>query len=733
MGIKHDVTVELFYSGVWNDHTATDEVFNGDADHGQDIKITIGGTAESGGITPATANLTFNSWRFNPDNVTSDLYGLIDRNTPIRITVDDAVRFVGEVAAWEPRQTLGGDVQVPVRWVQVEAGGELRRIESGTDPLPSSLRTFYTDHATQPAAYWPLDSGDLSDLALPVVGAASFDRIDGNARFSGADIAGWLEPGVSVGDGSVQCFIAGDVTMTSQTPTTIAGDHMRRNAGDARGLDFYLVGNGESGSGERYDWVLDFNPTTTQVRFFQLKVTDSQASTLHDTITSAAAFDDKPHHWRLQLTQDGSDIDWVISMDGESMSTGTVTGETLQGVSSARLIAPSDSSASAPGASHIAVFEGAPPALADTVEAAFGYAGEAAGARFLRVSSESGITATLLGTSADTVHMGPQFRGTLAAQYEDIQNTDGGLIFDTVDDDGVTYKTGRDLWNQDAALTLDYAAFEVAPPLKPILDDKLIRNDVTAERPFGASFRAVDETSVAAVGRYSSKPPVNVFSDLVLGDAAGWWLHVGTTSGTRFAQVTVDLDACPGLVDDVVSTRVGDRIVINNLPAELTPDAASLIVNGWSELAAADRRKVTFNCVPEAPYHVAELEHDEYATVGALDTTVSGDHTATATTLDIDCGADGLWVHESDFDIVIAGERMTVTAVSAGSGTFPNQSQSLTVTRSVNGVVKAQVNGAAVQLFNRAYIGLLHGFKRWIPAGRRPYPRRAHRHEPEHV
>lgn len=696
----HTVTVELFYSGVWNDHTATDEVYNGDADNGDDVKITHGGRSESGGITPATATLVFRSWRFNPDNVTSDLYGLIGRNTPIRITVDDDQRFEGEVAAWTPRQSLGGDVQVPDRWVEVAAAGELRRIEAGTDPLPSSLKTFYLDLATPPVAYWTMEHGALSDAELPVLGDGRI--IWSNTRLEAADVAAWLEPGVKITTGT---SLTAEVTMSTE-PSRWAVDFMRAVDEDAREFRFVVVGNTEDASGWRHDFRMAFDATTGVVELVLDYVGTGAPASVTLTTTAVDVFEGRPHHVRLNTNANGADTNWQVIIDGDTVDSGTIASNTMQGVA---FIAPVSLPGTGPSTafSHIAVFETTVPAVADTFEAAFGYPGEAAGTRFVRLSGESDITDTVAGTAADTVPMGPQFRGTLAAQYAEIAATDDGIIFDTVAGPGVTYKTGRNRYNQDPTLTLDYHAFEVAPPLQPVLDDRGIRNDVTATRRAGSEFRAVDETSVAALGRYTDKPEVNVFSDLVLAASAGWELHVGTSAGTRFAQVTVDLDASPHLVDDVVATNVGDRIAITNLPAELTPDTVSLLVNGWTERAASDRRKITFNCIPEAPFHIAELDHADYAIVGAAFATVTEALIDLEETgISIACGGDGLWSHEVDYDITIGGERMTVTSVGAGSGTFPSQTQQLNVTRHVNGVVKTHAAGAVVNLFNRAYIGL---------------------------
>jgi hypothetical protein len=53
------------------------------------------------------------------------------------------------------------------------------------------------------------------------------------------------------------------------------------------------------------------------------------------------------------------------------------------------------------------------------------------------------------------------------------------------------------------------------------------------------------------------------------------------------------------------------------------------------------------------------------------------------------------------FDINVGGERMTVTNITGGSSP-----QTFTVTRSVNGVVKAQTSGTDVRLFQPAILSL---------------------------
>jgi hypothetical protein len=63
-------------------------------------------------------------------------------------------------------------------------------------------------------------------------------------------------------------------------------------------------------------------------------------------------------------------------------------------------------------------------------------------------------------------------------------------------------------------------------------------------------------------------------------------------------------------------------------------------------------------------------------------------------------GADDIWSTTSlPYPIMVSGEKMTVTACTAAALVSGNWQQTLTVTRSVNGIVKAQLVGTAVNVF----------------------------------
>ncbi|MEU6279511.1 hypothetical protein [Streptomyces sp. NPDC047028] len=92
-----DVRVELSLSGVWTD--VTDDVYVSEK-----ISISRGRADEAARTDPGKCTLTFNngdsnivagiSGRYSPRNPLSDLYGLIGRNTPLRVSVPGPTTYL---------------------------------------------------------------------------------------------------------------------------------------------------------------------------------------------------------------------------------------------------------------------------------------------------------------------------------------------------------------------------------------------------------------------------------------------------------------------------------------------------------------------------------------------------------------------------------------------------------------------------------------------------------------
>lgn len=82
--MAHTAQVELMVGSTWTDLTAAGDVYVEDG-----ITITRGRTAEGGDVDPGTCRLTLNNTggKYSPRKPTSPYYGLIGRNTPLRVSV----------------------------------------------------------------------------------------------------------------------------------------------------------------------------------------------------------------------------------------------------------------------------------------------------------------------------------------------------------------------------------------------------------------------------------------------------------------------------------------------------------------------------------------------------------------------------------------------------------------------------------------------------------------------
>jgi hypothetical protein len=309
--------------------------------------------------------------------------------------------------------------------------------------------------------------------------------------------------------------------------------------------------------------------------------------------------------------------------------------------------------------------------------------------------------------------MGPQRPDTLVNLLRECAVTDGGILFEPRDEAGLAYRTRDSLCNRAASAVLDYAGHEMTG-LEPVDDDRNIHNDVTVTRRSGSSARASQDSgtlSTAAppdgVGRYTEQTQVNTSTDAALPDHASWRLHLGTVDEPRYPAIQLNL-ANPEVAGDqalseaILDLDAGHRLAIVNLPAWLPPGDVSAGVQGLSETLSTFTHEITVNGTPESPWHVGVYDEggSRYSANNARLSAAADATQASISVVSADADT-SVWSHaDGDFDILVGGERMTVTAVGAGPP------QALTVTRSVNGVVKPQAAGTAVELFNPVYYAL---------------------------
>jgi hypothetical protein len=224
--------------------------------------------------------------------------------------------------------------------------------------------------------------------------------------------------------------------------------------------------------------------------------------------------------------------------------------------------------------------------------------------------------------------------------------------------------------------------------LEPTDDDRALVNAASVESPSGASARYVNTESVADVGLYEKKLELGLQESSATRDAASWAVALGTAEGVRWPLVRFDLRTQASLRDDTyLWLDIGDRVDFAGVPAFAGADT-QLIVRGMREEILPHAHYVTLVCAPGEPWNVAYADGDFFVGDDG-DVTVSEDLTTTETDASLSGTLADPPTGPDAYDVVIAGERATVTDVTAGVATL---------TRSVNGVVKAQANGATVRV-----------------------------------
>jgi len=214
--------------------------------------------------------------------------------------------------------------------------------------------------------------------------------------------------------------------------------------------------------------------------------------------------------------------------------------------------------------------------------------------------------------------MGPQTTRELHHFLQEIEDLDQGILKEAKELWGLKYRTRIRLITQPVAVTLSYAAGIISPPLEPVVDDKLTKNDITVKRHKGSSIRVTAEGGTGTmnvaeppdgVGRHRHLLRVAAEADEQLAALAAHLLGLGTAADERYPTVTVNLaragilsNAVAPLMSAVAGVEIGDYIQITNLPFWYPADTAKQLVIGYDETLNAYEWTVTWNCVPANPY-----------------------------------------------------------------------------------------------------------------------------------
>lgn len=686
--------LQLFLNGAWTDVPLL---------LSEGLKITRGHEPYGTWPRPTKIECTINndSLNYDPSLPTATVYGIAGRNTQVRTYSNSNQRVWAEASSWTPDRTPEhtSGANRGLAWVDITAEGVLRRLGLWTDPLRSPMyRTIST--RTTCIGHWPLeDDRDATRATATVSGAATVSGV----TFGESESPAGAQQSVKV---SPTSLIAGQFKSASSSAGWQVAFSMKLAALPPSGTYVGMV-NWRTSNGYRWFWSVN-NAS------YQFNVTDTDGNSLYSSnvLFGAGAEPNKWVTFRAKASASGGTVTiepaWYAQGGALYGFTGTFTG-TVGALRDFRQVG--DPATDGSHISHIFGVTGVSDSLLSAAAIAVfnGYAGEVAGGRFNRLCAEQGVAAFFIGDATQTVPMGPQQADTFMSLLTEIRATDDCRIDDERFTIGLTMTTRRGLYGQSPALTLTYPS-QVAIPFTKLIDDAAIRNEVTVKNRLGG------ETTVALLtGAASIQPPpagvgevkltvdVNVADDRQMDNIGTWWLAKSTLTDPRFASVTVDLLANPGLASAAMSVREGSMIRVTGY----NYDPIDLLVVGIVEKVGPGALwSIQFQTEPYEPYRIGTYDDGTWRW-DARTSTLSAGATSAATSLTSTCtDPTDVWTTSAGslpMDLTVSGEVVRVTAVTA-AGAAPTYTQTLTVTRAINGVVKALPAGAEIHV---------HDYRRW--------------------
>lgn len=689
-------TFELFLGGAWVDVTTY-------VRH-QKVNIQRGTRDEAPKLTPAKATLELLNAddRFNPRNPLSPYFGLLVRNTPLRIScsggVSNAYRFYGEVFAFQPKSEPGRkDARV-----EIEANGALRRI-IGSKRTPYS---YYRSWVRQglvgnltPYYYWALEEGSDATGGVPDVGqgAATLANASvGGKAWGQARMNEWTPNGVLISNLNTLTFPC-DMRGTGVASWQVSGI-MTFGANET-------VAQIEINCGTA-TWYMQLYTVTPDYNTGQALVIrpDGTVALLGFTLPPLKEAGPIWFNFRASLSAGTLTCYWTwhpLSNASNSVSNTVITtmAATAQlypryvAVSSVANTADNTSTTSTTGLKDLSVSGcaiGSTGVNLPYTAAKAGWA-EDTDARFARMLDEQGINNTASPFGSEW--MGRQYIETLEDHLQEILNSarHSGIVESRTANELLLL--GLATYRGDIDLT------ECRRDLEPAEDDKNTANIVRLDNSHAGQAvltKATGDLSVAQVGPYDIAFKTNNYfhSDAV--GLAGRVLAIGTWPGPRFVEISVSAKSTPAAYSLYRSIDVGDFFGLTGMASHGYYDLMIFRCTSIREQISHEDHVFTFTARP------GELDWRLW-TIGTNrldlpDSTVSTG--GSGSTIDVNVPTAKWSTTAAPFDIMISGERMTVTAVANLTST----TQRLTVTRSINGVVKAAPVAAEVHLYPAFFI-----------------------------
>ncbi|MDQ1307758.1 MAG: hypothetical protein QG671_3591, partial [Actinomycetota bacterium] len=578
-------------------------------------------------------------------------------------------RFVGEIAEWPPKWDQSGrDV-----WVPATASGVMRRLGQGASPVQSALRSALPSLPNL-VAYWPCEEGSNAQIITAASDGANPMVVSGEPKFADDSVfvASGPLPRMKTArfDGLVsKVGAAGEVQVRFLI-------HVPDSGVTGTALQICRVYT----TGTAAKWSVEYETSESGRGNLRVRVSSSDDTEIAASSWVYFGMDGKARRLGLTMYQSGSNVNWELTTLDVGYSVGSIISGAVNGRTVGafrRIVIGKHNDLADMAIGHVTV-ENDATSVFSTDRQLNAYRYETAGQRISRLCEENRETFTVIGSLNDTVKMGYQKQRTFLALIQECAAADGGVLYEPRDQIGIVYRTRASVERQNPTVTLSYSGHQMTR-LEPTEDDRATRNLVKVTREDGASSSAEltdgalsTQPPPGGIGRYDTAVTLNIADDRDAVHHAHWRLLLGTVDEQRVPAVQVDL-ASPhlagdqGLVRDILSLDVGSRVDITDPPPWMPPDDISQIVQGYTEKIGQFLHQITLSLAPASPYRVAIYDDDltRYSSDGSV---LAADVTSSATTLSVATASGPLWSHvDGDFDVIVGGERMTVTAVSGVS------------------------------------------------------------------
>lgn len=680
-----EVVYEAFIDGAWTDLVANDQVRRESP-----ITIRRGDGTVGTAVSPATstARLDNTDDSLRPSNPLSALYQTAGVGTPIRVSRNGDVRGHIQASKWTADES-DDFRRSPKRgkaWVDVDAAGLLQQVISSPRLSSPIIRdTLPLDFLVD---FWPCeDESGATRLSNLVSGGrsarwsggdlslASDDRPGGAARTvqspSGVRIAGTFQSNAGDGTGWTAVFAA-------KLPATMSGTY----------LEFFYW---TDSTGKRWSWEVNNAD-------YRIRVYDADSTLLETRVGTYSA---TPNQWvRYSITASASggtvSYETVWWPDGGVGNGGFIDSFSAASVGTLRAW-DRPATAYTVDAGLCSVYGIASIVVEGATLAAFeGHRGEQAGWRFARLMTELGFAWSWVGDPDDTMPMGAQPAETVAEILREIRDTEDGLIYDHRTALEVVMMT-RVARCVQTAVSVDVTDMRSRP--KEVTADDFW-NLVTVSQRDGADAVDVDVSGplgTAAKGPYERTVNVNVSDERLLDGIASWWLNRGTVNEPRYPTVVIKLNALhPARAAELAAIDVGQVIEIIGY----RPDPIRLHVLVIAEtIGWPNEWTLTLTCQPDQVFQVGVYGTSRY---DSASTTLAAAAEVGATTLSLTTSlyGDRLWsTTATPYDVLVAGERITVTSMPSPSGSGP-WTHAPTVVRSRNGIAKRLPAGTEVHVID---------------------------------